>query len=368
MPIDLSPLFTPFRIAGLRLPIRFVMAPMTRMFSPGGVPGPDVAAYYARRAAGGVGLILTEGIYIDHPAAGGHPDVPQLHGEPALAGWTEVVRRVHAEGGRIAAQLWHVGPQRTVAACVNPQAESVSPSGVRLGRQDPARTMTPADIDDVVASYARAAANAAGAGFDGIELHGAHGYLIDQFLWSGTNLRTDGYGGAPAARARFAAEIVAACRAATAPDLPILFRTSHWKSGDYEARLAQTPQELEALLAPLVDAGVDAFHASARRHFDPAFTGSPLGLAGWVKRVTGLPTVTVGAVGLDGDLWTAYVEGGRARTVPLDRLLEQFTDGEFDLVAVGRALLTDPEWVRKVREGRYDELRSFAAADRLVLT
>jgi 2,4-dienoyl-CoA reductase-like NADH-dependent reductase (Old Yellow Enzyme family) len=368
MPVDPSPLFTPFRIGALELPNRFVMAPMTRMFSPDGVPGEDVAAYYTRRAAGGVGLIVTEGAYIDHEAAGGHPDVPNLHGAEALVGWTRVVRDVHAVGGRIAAQLWHVGPQRTVAACVNPEAESVSPSGVRLGRQDPARVMSLADIDEAVASYARAAADAARVGFDAVELHGAHGYLIDQFLWSGTNLRTDGYGGGPAGRARFAAEVVAACRAAVGPDRPVLFRLSHWKSGDYDARLAQTPQELEALLTPLVEAGVDAFHASARRHFDPAFTGSPLGLAGWVKRVTGHPTITVGGVGLDGDLNTAYIEGGRAKTVPLDRLVEQFTDGEFDLVAVGRALLTDAEWVRKVREGRFAELRSFDAGDRLVLT
>jgi 2,4-dienoyl-CoA reductase-like NADH-dependent reductase (Old Yellow Enzyme family) len=224
--------------------------------------------------------------------------------------------------------------------------------------------MSVVDIDEVVNSYARAAADAQRLGFDGIELHGAHGYLLDQFLWSGTNLRTDGYGGGPAARARFAAEVVAACRAATSAAFPIIFRLSNWKAGDYHARLAQTPHELEALLAPLLTAGVDVFHASTRRHFEPAFPDSPLGLAGWVKKITAKPTITVGGVGLDGDLMTAYTTGGRARTVPLDQLLDQFNDAQFDLVAVGRALLSDPEWVLKVQQGRFEDLRSFNAADR----
>ncbi|MBP2417459.1 NADH:flavin oxidoreductase [Microlunatus capsulatus] len=363
MTVDVSPLFTPFRLGSLQLANRFVMAPMTREFSPGGIPGPDVAAYYARRAAGDVGLIVTEGTFIDHAAAGDRTDVPQFYGDQALQAWQEVARAVHAAGGRIVPQLWHRGAQRPPGSGPHPETSSISPSGRYPGLTG-SEAMSVADIDEVVSSYARAAADAQRLGFDGIELHGAHGYLLDQFLWSGTNLRTDLYGGGPAGRARFAAEVVAACRAATSPAFPIIFRLSNWKAGDYHARLAQTPHELEAVLAPLLTAGVDVFHVSTRRHVEAAFPDSSLGLAGWVKKITATPTITVGGVGLDGDLMTAYTAGGRARTVPLDQLLDQFEEGQFDLVAVGRALLSDPEWVLKVQQGRFEDLRSFDAADR----
>ena len=104
-------LFAPFSFKGLTLPNRIVMAPMTRSFSPGGVPGEDVAAYYRRRAEGGVGLIVTEGTYPPHPAAGFDPKVPHLYGQAALNGWRNVVDQVHAVGGHIFSQLWHVGLQ-----------------------------------------------------------------------------------------------------------------------------------------------------------------------------------------------------------------------------------------------------------------
>ena len=113
---DVSPLFTPFRLGNLELPNRFVMAPMTREFSPGGIPGADVAAYYARRAAGDVGLIITEGTFIDHAAAGDSTEVPRFYGEQALAAWQAVAEAVHTAGGRIVPQLWHRGAQRPPAA------------------------------------------------------------------------------------------------------------------------------------------------------------------------------------------------------------------------------------------------------------
>ncbi|GDY44443.1 hypothetical protein SANT12839_053250 [Streptomyces antimycoticus] len=102
----------PFTVGGLTVPNRIAMAPMTRMFSPGGVPNADVVAYYTRRAAAGVGLIITEGTYVDHPSAGLSDSVPRFYGEDALAGWAEVVQQVHLAGGRIAPQIWHVGVSR----------------------------------------------------------------------------------------------------------------------------------------------------------------------------------------------------------------------------------------------------------------
>jgi 2,4-dienoyl-CoA reductase-like NADH-dependent reductase (Old Yellow Enzyme family) len=362
-------LFDPFRIGPLELSNRIVMAPMTRALSPGGVPGSDVAAYYQRRAAQGVGLIITEGTVVDHPASSTSTDVPRFYGTDALTGWAEAVRRVHIAGGRIVPQLWHVGldpllwgqPDGEAQRMFLPGIEAISPSGI-----DPCspgvstgRAMTSGDIDDVIGAFARAAAEAHRLGFDGIELHAAHGYLIDQFLWDVTNQRTDHYGGHLSSRARFAADIVRACRAATAPDFPILLRFSQWKVGFYNARLAHTPQDLEALLEPLVDAGVDAFHCSTRRFWRPEFDGSPLNLAGWTKQLSGKPSITVGSVGLQDSDFLDYLSGIGAATGDVTAVAQRLATGEFDLVAVGRALIADPAWPAKIRDGRTAELVAF---------
>jgi len=369
-PVVGKELGTPFSLGSLHTANRFAMAPMTRRHSPGGVPGIDVAEYYARRAAGGVGLIITEGTYIPDPATGPDPDVPHLYGEESLAGWAHVVQRVHAEGGRIIPQLWHLGSQRGAEPAYHPDAETVSASGIATNGDPVGRAMTTADLDTALRAYAEAARNAKSVGFDGLELHGAHGYLLDGFLWDRTNHRTDAHGGSRAARARFPAEVVAAVRAEVGPDFPIVFRYSQWKDSDFDARIAGSPAELEGVLTPLVAAGVDALHPSTRRHYLPAFPDLPgrdgeLGLAGWTKKVTGLPVITVGSVGLD----TAFLSkgDGAASFAGVERLVEQFEAGEFDLVAVGRALLADPEWVVKLLGGRSDEIVAYTHEHRKVL-
>ncbi|MEV0689643.1 NADH:flavin oxidoreductase [Streptomyces sp. NPDC050388] len=352
----------PVSINGLTVPNRIAMAPMTRMFSPGGVPGEDVVSYYARRAAAGVGLIVTEGTYVGHESAGLSDRVPRFHGEEQLAGWTKVAEAVHAAGGTIVPQLWHIGMVRKQGQAPYPQAPAVGPSGVRTdGTEGTGKAMTQADIDAVVEAFAQAAADAERIGFDGVELHGAHGYLIDQFLWAGTNRRTDAYGGDPVARARFATEIVAAVRERVSPGFPVLFRYSQWKQDAYDSRLAETPEELEAILTPLAAAGVDAFHASTRRYWLPEFEGSELNLAGWTKKLTGRPAITVGSVGLNGDFQDAF-RGKGAELGSLDNLLDRLERDEFDLVAVGRAVLQDPDWAAKVLGGRFDELEPYDAA------
>ncbi|MFJ4473008.1 NADH:flavin oxidoreductase [Streptomyces sp. NPDC089424] len=351
----------PFTVGGLTVPNRIVMAPMTRKFSPGGVPGADVVSYYARRAGAGVGLIVTEGTYVGHESAGESDDVPRFHGEEQLAGWAKVAEEVHAAGGKIVPQLWHIGMVRRQGQPPYPDAPAVGPSGVRTdGTEGTGRVMTRRDLDDVAGAFAEAAAAAERIGFDGVELHGAHGYLLDQFLWAGTNRRTDAYGGDPVARVKFAAEVVAAVRESVSPDFPILFRYSQWKQDAYDARLAESPQELEALLAPLVAAGVDGFHASTRRYWLPEFEGSDLNLAGWTKKLTGKAAVTVGSVGLDGEFLRAFAGEG-AGVGSIDNLLDRLERDEFDLVAVGRALLQDPLWARKVLTGRFDELTAWDA-------
>ena len=350
-------LFQPFDFKGLHLPNRIVMAPMTRSFSPGGIPGDNVAAYYARRAAGEVGLIVTEGTGIERAGALNDPNVPDFFG-PALPGWGRVADAVHAANGRIAPQLWHVGALPNRAS--TPKAVTAeSPSGVYMSGRSNGDAMNDADVADAIAAFGRAAGDAKRLGFDAVELHGAHGYLIDQFFWDATNTRGDGFGGTTLPeRARFAAEILKAVRAAVGPDFPVIIRLSQWKQQDFAHKLAPDPAALEAWLRPLADAGADIFHCSQRRFWEAEFEGSDLNFAGWAKKLTGKPTITVGSVGLDGDFIAGF--GGEAsRPASLDGLLERLDRQEFDLVAVGRALIVDPDWVQKVRAGRLAELRDF---------
>ncbi|MEU6389709.1 NADH:flavin oxidoreductase [Streptomyces sp. NPDC046939] len=353
----------PFALNGLTVRNRIAMAPMTRMFSPGGVPGEDVRSYYSRRAAAGVGLIITEGTYVGHPSAGESDRVPRFHGEEQLAGWAKVAEDVHAAGGAIVPQLWHIGMVRKAGRPPFADAPPVGPSGLRPDgtEGEGGKAMTQSDVDDVVNAFAQAAGDAERIGMDGVEVHGAHGYLLDQFLWAGTNRRTDAYGGDPVARTKFAAEIVAAIREKVSADFPVIFRYSQWKQDAYDARLAETPEELEAILTPLAAAGVDAFHASTRRYWVPEFDGSDLNLAGWTKKLTGKPAITVGSVGLDGDFIAAFA-GENSRTKGIDDLLDRLERDEFDMVAVGRALLQDPEWAAKVLAGRFDELKPYDVA------
>jgi 2,4-dienoyl-CoA reductase-like NADH-dependent reductase (Old Yellow Enzyme family) len=352
-------LFSPFAFKGLTLRNRIVMAPMTRSFSPGGVATEEVAAYYRRRAENEVGLIVTEGTGVDRPASLNDPNIPKFHGEAALAGWGKVAAETHKGGGLIAPQLWHVGAVRGRTEATAP---SDSPSGLSSPGTKFGEPMTDAEVADAIRAFAQGAADAKQLGFDAVELHGAHGYLIDQFFWDGTNVREDAYGSKDLpGRARFAADILRAVRKAVGPDYPIIIRISQWKQQDFTVQLAQTPKALEAWLGALVEAGADVIHCSQRRFWEPEFEGSDLNFAGWAKKLTGVPTITVGSVGLSGDFIAGY--GGEvSQPASLDELERRLDRGDFDLVAVGRALLQDPEWVIKIRDGRHSELSAFDRA------
>ncbi|WP_323637187.1 NADH:flavin oxidoreductase [Pectobacterium polaris] len=362
-------LFRPFTLKGLTLPNRIVMAPMTRGMAENGIPGPAQAEYYRRRAEGGVGLILTEGTVVDRPASRNMPGIPLFHGEAALAGWDAVAKAVHAAGGRIGPQIWHTGS--THGRGWEPDAPVESPSGL-VGPDEPRGVvMTEEDIADTVAAFVRAAADAKRLGFDTLELHGAHGYLIDQFFWPGTNKREDAFGGATIReRSRFAADIIRAVRAAVGENFPLILRVSQWKQQDYSARLASSPQEMTDWLAPLVEAGVDVLHCSQRRFWEPEFPevdgAEGLNFAGWAKKLTGAATISVGSVGLTSDFFAAF-GGEGSGTAALDNLYARMEREEFDLIAVGRVLLSDAQWVQKVRSGQTDKLRGFDAADLAVL-
>ncbi|HEX6684632.1 MAG TPA: hypothetical protein VF062_17640 [Candidatus Limnocylindrales bacterium] len=378
----LGSLLEPTTLAGLPLNTRFVMAPMTRSHSPGGVPGPEVAAYYRRRAENGIGLIISEGVLVGHPSAGHETTVPRMTAGASEQGWRRVTDEVHAAGGRIAAQLWHLGSAREPVDGIAAWTPSGLPGGTHA--------ITLADIDTLLSAYADSAGVAARAGFDAIEIHAAHGYLLDEFLWSHTNRRTDRYGGSVAARAAFPAEVIRAVRMAIPARMPVIVRFSQFKERDYAARIAESPAELATLLNAFATAGADVLHASQRnfadpafpssprnvadpafpgsprnvadpafpgppRNFaDPAFPGSPLNLAGWAKHLTGLPSITVGSVGLTRD----FVGSSALRN-----LLHRLDSGEFDLVALGRILLRNPAWVTLAAAGRLDEIHNYRKAD-----
>ena len=306
-----------------------------------------------------MGLIVSEGTGVDRPASLNDKNVPRFHGEKELAGWKQVIDAVHKAGGAMAPQLWHVGAVRTRDPEWTPPGPYDSPSG--LSRPDKAFGvgMTEEEVADAIRAFAEAAAASKALGFEAAELHGAHGYLIDQFFWDGTNVREDAYGSKDlAGRARFAADILREVRRAVGPDYPVIIRVSQWKQQDYEVKLAQDPKALEAWLAPLVDAGADILHCSQRRFWEPEFEGSDLNFAGWAKKITGVPTITVGSVGLTGEFVAAF-GGEGSKPAALDGLLTRLDRGEFDLVAVGRALLQDPDWVLKIRDGRTEELKNF---------
>src|SRR5271163_2031642 len=210
-------ILSPFRLGPLALPNRAVMAPMTRnRAGPGNVPGPLNATYYAQRAS--AGLIVSEATQVS-PQGVGYPGTPGIHSAEQVAGWKLVTEAVHSAGGRIFLQLWHVGrishPSLQPGGALPVAPSAIAPAGQAMTREGLRPFVTPraldiAEIAGIVEDYRRGAANARAAGFDGVELHGANGYLIDQFLRDSTNRRTDRYGGSAANRARFLVEVMEA--------------------------------------------------------------------------------------------------------------------------------------------------------------
>jgi N-ethylmaleimide reductase len=220
----MTTLFEPGQVGDLSLSTRIVMAPLTRNRAPGGLANARMASYYRQRAnpATSAGLIITEATGISHQGQG-YADVPGIWSAEQVASWKQVTDAVHAEGGQIVMQLWHVGRISHTSLQPNGQAP-VAPSAVAAKGKtvllidgkaqfvdvSAPRALDATELPGIVEDYRRAAANAMAAGFDGVEVHAANGYLIDQFLRSGSNLRTDAYGGSIDNRARFLQEVMQA--------------------------------------------------------------------------------------------------------------------------------------------------------------
>jgi 2,4-dienoyl-CoA reductase-like NADH-dependent reductase (Old Yellow Enzyme family) len=333
----LEALYQPITLAEITIKNRFAMAPMTRGRSPGGIPGPDVAEYYRRRAAGGAGLIITEGALIGHPlAAAAGSAAPRLTAR-TVAAWHNVTRAVHEAGSHIFAQLWHQGPQ-------------ISPGIAAFAIEEKqVRAATEPEREEVAVAFIESAIAAKNAGFDGIELHGAHGYFLDSYL------RVYGLDRTQQSNHRYVVNLVAQIRRAVGSAFPIGLRFSQWSVNEYRLRYMLTPADMERVLLPLRDAGVNIFHASVgfRSFWLQEFEQASLSLAGWTRKITGCPVITVGGIGLQKEQFFNQGEGCAKR---LERM---FAEGEFDLAAIGRALIADPQWCEKVCRGEVESIVQF---------
>ncbi|MEV6282398.1 NADH:flavin oxidoreductase [Kribbella sp. NPDC051770] len=339
----------------LRLPNRLVVAPMTRTSAtPAGVPTPEMAEYYAAFAAGGFGLVVTEGTYTDHLYSQAYLNQPGLVIADHIEGWREVTRQVHVSGGRIVAQLMHAG----AISQGNPYADGTAgPSAIQpLGAMMPdyggsgpwpvPRELTPADLDQVVEGFVTAALNAVAAGFDGVELHGANGYLLDQFLTDYTNRRTDAYGGSVSNRVRLTARITAAVVAAVPASFVVGVRLSQTKVNDLAHRWAGGAADAAVIFPAVADAGASYLHIASegRNWIDTARLAGGQTITGLARRLTGLPVI---------------VNGGMHDPVQAAQVLD---DGHADLLAIARGALVNPDLPRRLAEGR-----ELAAFDRSML-
>jgi len=370
MTADISALFAPLRIRNLALRNRFVMPGMQRGFMNDGAPTPKMVDYMRRCAAGGAGLIISESTSPDHPSAYWQPVMGRMETQ-TLGAWRRVIESVRGEGAGFLMQLWHPGAMRKVAAG-HPLAGSptLSPSGLIQAGRTNGRAMTRQDLEELRQAYVQAAEHAQSLGADGVEVHAAHGYLMDQFLWAQTNQREDEYGGVTLAqRARYPAQIVAAIRKATGDDFVISFRFSQFKEVDYGAAVAPGPEELREMLSLLRTAGVDLFNVSSRRFHKPEWPDGrrpQLTISEWVKSLTDAPVMTCGSVGLDVEMFANLFDNEEPSQLSVERdlalLAQRVRAGTLDLVGVGRMHIANNDFVNKVRTGRYSELALFNKA------
>ncbi len=357
----MTSLFEPCQAGGLKLATRIVMAPLTRNRAPGGLANARMAAYYRQRAnpATGAGLIVTEATAISHQGQG-YADVPGIWSAEQVAAWKQVTEAVHAEGGQIVMQLWHVGRvshttlQPGGAAPVAPSAITAKTKTVLLvdGQAQFVETSAPraleaAELPGIVQDYRRAAANAVAAGFDGVEVHAANGYLIDQFLRSGSNQRSDAYGGSVENRARFLEEVMQAVVAEIGGGRTGIRLSPVTPANDASDELPQPLFEhVVRQLAPLGLAYVHVIEGSTGGPRDHQQGPTPFDYAA---------------------LRQAYRQAGGQGAWMVNNgydlpLAEQSLAGGSDLVAFGRPFIANPDLGARLKQGG-----PFNALDRATL-
>jgi 2,4-dienoyl-CoA reductase-like NADH-dependent reductase (Old Yellow Enzyme family) len=338
------PALKPQRIGAIDLRNRLAVAPMTRVSaSPDGTPTDEMSDYYRDFARGGFGVVITEGTYTDTTHSQGYLNQPGLATDAHVAGWRSVVDAVHAEGVPVIAQLMHAGAlsQGNSHGVGTIAPSPVAPRGAQLeeyggsGRWPTPREMNHDDIDCVVGGFVDAAVRARSAGFDGVEVHAANGYLLDQFLTDYTNARDDEFGGTMANRIRLTARIVAGIRDRLGRDFLLGVRVSQTKVNDFTYRWPGGVADAEVVFAALAEAGADYLHiASEGRDFiDTARLSDGRTITALAREVSGLPVMANGGMH-DLDQTGSVLDGGHA-----------------DLVSIGRGALANPDLPARLLAG-----------------
>lgn len=344
--------FAPWCFRSLRLRNRIVMAPMTRrMVGEDGLANSATVAYYRRRAAAEVGLIVSEGTHIDDTHAPDTLNVPRLETKEQAQAWRRVVEAVQAEGGSFAPQLWHTGVR-----ALNP----IGPVEMKNNQGRLVQAMTEDIIASTIARFVQAALHAREIGCDALEIHAAHGYLLDSFLDPAVNTRQDAYGGNEENRMRFPREVIRAVRSAVGADFVILLRLSQWAIENYAMQKFPDSTALSRHLKAFAEDGADVFHLSTRRATDPAFPDehATRTLAGWARHFTDRPVIAVGGVALGLPMDQSYGDAVSPVADPSPALC-LVDSGECDLLAVGRSLIANPDWVQVVRDQGWQALQPY---------
>jgi 2,4-dienoyl-CoA reductase-like NADH-dependent reductase (Old Yellow Enzyme family) len=330
------PALTPQRIDAIELKNRLAVAPMSRVSAaPDGTPTDEMTDYYRNFGRGGFGLVITEGTYTDTAHSQGYLNQPGLASDAHVEGWRRVTDAVHAEGAPIVAQLMHAGAlsqgNTHTADTIAPSA--ITPRGEMLeeyggsGRWPTPREMKNDDIDSVVGGFVDAAARAHAAGFDGVEIHAANGYLLDQFLTVYTNARDDEFGGNVANRIRLTGRIVAAVRDRLERSFLLGVRLSQTKVNDFTYRWPGGAADAEIIFAAWAEAGADYLHiASEGRDFiDTARFPDGRTITAVAREVSGLPVMANGGMH------------------DLSQAADVLNGGHADLVSLGRGALANPD-------------------------
>ena len=342
--MKLTTLFSPMKIGSCEIPNRTVVPAMVSNMCPdNGKASEQYIRYHEEKAKGGWGLIITEN-YRVNPTAGGYPYICGLWDESQIESHKRFTDTIHQYQSKIFCQIYHAGRQANHLVNGGVQPVSCSPIADAWNKEIP-HELTTEEVGQIVADFGRTARNCKNAGFDGIEIHAAHGYLIHQFLSPNCNHRIDKYGGSYDNRVRILKEVMSACRAAVGPDFPIIVRISAEENSEGGRRFHET----RMILKQLEEWGADAIHLSTGMYgvfSSVGIVASHFQHHGWTqdfaaeaKKLVNIPIITVGRI---------------AEPRMAEDILES---GKADFIAMGRESLTDPHWPNKAKEGRYNDIR-----------
>ena len=331
-------LFSPFKLNTFTLKNRIGVAPMTRMSSPGdSIPRQDVLEFLVRRAENGAAIVYTEAIVTDYESAQGYPQQARLTTQRQIEAWKPVVEAIRKEGAVSIMQMFHCG--RMAWPEINPANRVIAPSAMSPRQKNPLTgesypvpdEMSAFDIEHVITGFVETARGAIAAGFDGIEVHGAHGYLINNFLSSYSNRRTDEYGGSVENRYRFAHKIIQAVRQVVPPDRLLTFRVSNWGIADMDVSLCADKMEWQQIIKMLSKEPIDAISVSTYDYSAHAFdTDQNMGQI--TREVTDLPIMICGKI--------------------YDRATAEDALRDADIILSAKSILLNPNWIDDIRQGK----------------